>query len=109
AALAHLGFKKMMPNDRGIELLRFGGEEHAISVARAVERLELALPEKHRPTGHSATRLKMIGNWQRPMDRKSARAARPVSACPVKSWPLIVRQQACRSWPYRAAHRRTPG
>src|SRR5262249_29703364 len=27
AALAHLGFKKMMPNDRGTETARFGGEE----------------------------------------------------------------------------------
>jgi hypothetical protein len=62
----------MMPNDRGIELLRFGGEDHAISVARAVERLELAIPEKHRPSGNSATRLKMIGNWWRPLERKSA-------------------------------------
>jgi hypothetical protein len=72
AALAHLGFKKMMPNDRGIELVRFGGEDHAISVARAVERLELAIPEKHRPFGHSATRLKMIGGWWRPLERRSA-------------------------------------
>jgi hypothetical protein len=72
AALAHLGFKKMMPNDRGIELMRFGGEDHAISVARAVERLELAIPEKHRPSAHSATRLTMINNWWRPLERKSA-------------------------------------
>jgi len=72
AALANLGFKKMMPNDRGIELVRFGGEDHAISVARAVERLELAIPEKHRPFGHSATRLKMIGGWWRPLERRSA-------------------------------------
>jgi len=72
AALAHLGFKKMMPNDRGIELVRFGGEDHAISVAHAVERLELAIPEKHRPFGHSATRLKMIGGWWRPLERRSA-------------------------------------
>ena len=72
AALAHLGFKKMMPNDRGIELMRFGGEDHAISMARAVERLELAIPERHRPPGQSATRLTMINNWWQPLDRKSA-------------------------------------
>src|SRR5260370_33211688 len=39
-ALAHLGFKKMMPNDRGIEMHRFGGEQHAREVARALEKLE---------------------------------------------------------------------
>jgi hypothetical protein len=29
-SLAHLGFKKMMPNDRGFEMLRFSDEEQAL-------------------------------------------------------------------------------
>ena len=35
ASLAHLGFKKMMPNDRAIEMIRFNGQQHALSVSRA--------------------------------------------------------------------------
>jgi hypothetical protein len=72
ASLAHLAFKKMMPNDRGIEMVRFSGEEHAIAVARAVERLELAMPAQHRPSGRSATRLTMIRKWWQPLERRSA-------------------------------------
>jgi hypothetical protein len=71
ASLAHLGFKKMMPNDRGIELVRFGGEEHAATVARAVERLEQAIPAAQRPSGHSIARQTMIQHWW-PMERKRA-------------------------------------
>ncbi|MBV9559441.1 MAG: hypothetical protein JOY90_03115 [Bradyrhizobium sp.] len=72
ATLAHLGFKKMMPNDRAIETMRFEGEEHAIAVARAVERLEAALPEAFRPGGHAATRHAMIHQWWRPLERRRA-------------------------------------
>src|SRR5450755_3702214 len=50
-SLAHLGFKKMMSNDRGIEMHRFGDEEQALEGAQAVERLERAIPEQHRPSG----------------------------------------------------------
>jgi len=71
ASLAHLGFKKMMPNDRGIELVRFGGEDQAVAVARAVERLELAIPREQRPSGHSANRQSMIRQWW-PLERKRA-------------------------------------
>jgi hypothetical protein len=71
ASLAHLGFKKMMPNDRGIELVRFRGEDQAIAVARAVERLELAMPAEHRPTGHAAARQSLIRHWW-PLERKRA-------------------------------------
>jgi hypothetical protein len=39
-ALTHLGFKKVMPSDRGIEMHRFDGEDHALEDAHAVERLE---------------------------------------------------------------------
>jgi hypothetical protein len=61
----------MMPNDRGIEMVRFGGEDQAIAVARAVERLELAMPAEHRPAGHAAARQKMIRHWW-PLERKRA-------------------------------------
>jgi hypothetical protein len=71
ASLAHLGFKKMMPNDRGIEMHRFGGEDHALEGAHAVERLERAIPEPHRPLEHSANRRALIRNWW-PLERKSA-------------------------------------
>jgi hypothetical protein len=70
-SLAHLGFKKMMPNDRGIEMHRFDGEEHALEGTRAVERLELAIPEKHRPFGHSDNRQSLIRHWW-PMEQISA-------------------------------------
>ena len=70
-SLAHLGFKKMMPNDRGIEMHRFDGEQHAIEGTYAVERLEQAIPEKHRPFEHSASRQALIRNWW-PLERKSA-------------------------------------
>ena len=70
-SLAHLGFKKMMPNDRGIEMHRFDGEQHAIEGTYAVERLEQAIPEKHRPFEHSANRQALIRNWW-PLERKSA-------------------------------------
>jgi hypothetical protein len=61
----------MMPNDRGIETLRFNGERHALSVARALERLEQAIPQAYRPSGHAATRQAMIRHWW-PLERKSA-------------------------------------
>lgn len=72
AALAHLGFKKTMPNDRAIETVRFNGEPHALSAARAIDRLECAIPEPLRPSGHSATRQAMIRDWW-PLERKLAR------------------------------------
>jgi len=71
SSLAHLGFKKMMPNDRDIELHRFGGEDHAIEVAYAVERLEHAIPDNIRSFDHAASRDALIRNWW-PPQRKSA-------------------------------------
>jgi hypothetical protein len=68
-SLAHL--KKMMPNDRGIEMHRFDGEQHALAGTYAVERLEQAVPEKHRPFDHAANRQTLIRHWW-PLDRKSA-------------------------------------
>ena len=72
AALAHLGFKKMMPNDRGTETARFGAEEHAWQAARAIERLEIAIPEPHAPAGFATARQAMIRHWWRPLEKKSA-------------------------------------
>jgi hypothetical protein len=71
AALADLGFRRMMPNDRGVETPRFGGEHQAIEVARAIERLELSLPVADRPPSHAAMRQAMIRNWW-PLERKRA-------------------------------------
>jgi hypothetical protein len=66
-SLAHLGFKKMMPNDRGIEMHRFGGEEHAREGTYAVEKLEQAIPPKHSPfddpLAQCANRQELIQNW----------------------------------------------
>jgi hypothetical protein len=62
-SLAHLGFKKMMPNDRGFEMLRFSDEEQALCGTSAVEKLERAIPEKHRPSQHSASRQALIRHW----------------------------------------------
>jgi hypothetical protein len=70
-ALAHLGFKKMMPNDRSIEMKRFGGEQQAREVARALEKLEWAVPEPQRPVEQSANRRALIGRWW-PPERKIA-------------------------------------
>jgi hypothetical protein len=71
ASLAHLGFKKMMPNDRGLEMVRFAGEDQAVAVARAIERLEHAIPVPQRPSTHASTRQALIAHWW-PVERKSA-------------------------------------
>jgi hypothetical protein len=70
-SLAHLGFRRMMPNDRGVETHRFGGEDQALAGAYAVERLERAIPERHRPFEHAANRQALIRHWW-PLERKSA-------------------------------------
>jgi hypothetical protein len=69
--MAHLGFKKMMPNDRGIEMHRFSDEQQALAVTFAVERLERAIPEQHRPCERSANRQALIRHWW-PSERKRA-------------------------------------
>ena len=71
SALAHLGFKKMMPNDRGIEMHRFDGEDHALEGAHAVERLERFIPEQHKPADQGANRRALIRHWW-PLERKTA-------------------------------------
>jgi hypothetical protein len=70
-SLAHLGFKKMMPNDRGIEMHRFDGEDHALEGAHAVERLERAIPDPQRPFEHADNRQALIRHWW-PLERKRA-------------------------------------
>jgi hypothetical protein len=66
-SLAHLGFKKMMPNDRGIEMHRFGDEDDAREGTRAIDRLEQAIPVKQSPfddpLAQSAGRQELIENW----------------------------------------------
>jgi hypothetical protein len=71
ASLAHLGFSRMMPNDRGIETLRFDDEDHALAGAFAVERLEQAIPDQLRPFDHADYRHALIRHWW-PLERKSA-------------------------------------
>jgi hypothetical protein len=71
ASLADLGFKKMMPNDRGIEMRRFGDEQNALAGTHAVERLERAIPQMHRPSDHAANRRALIRHWW-PPERKIA-------------------------------------
>ena len=65
--LAHLGFKHMMPNYRGIEMHRFNGRYEAEDGSYAVEKLEVAIPPEHRPFEdplvHSNDRLKLIQDW----------------------------------------------
>ena len=70
-SLAHLGFKKMMPNDRDVEMHRFADELHALEVTFAVERLEAAIPENIRPFEQPASRRALIRNWW-PPERKRA-------------------------------------
>jgi hypothetical protein len=65
--LAHLGFNNMMPNYRGFEVHRFSGKDDAEEGARAVERLEVAVPKAHRPFEdplvQSRARLSLIRSW----------------------------------------------
>jgi hypothetical protein len=68
--LAHLGFNHMMPNYRGFESFRFTGDEDARGGARAIERLEAAVPPQHRPLEDAAApadgRRKLITDWWSP-------------------------------------------
>jgi hypothetical protein len=65
--LAHLGFQNMMPNYRGFEIHRFSGEEDAQEGAKAVSKIEYAIPAKHRPFADLAAqfkkRQKLICDW----------------------------------------------
>jgi hypothetical protein len=75
--LAHLGFQYMMPNYRGFESYRFGGEDDAQEAARAISKIEAAIPAKARPVADPSAnykgRLRLIGDWwQVTSDRVSA-------------------------------------
>ena len=65
--LAHLGFQHMMPNYRSFESYRFSGEHDAQDAARAISRLEAAVPAKDRPVADASanyrSRLALIGEW----------------------------------------------
>ena len=65
--LAHLGFQHMMPNYRGFESYRFSGEDDARDAARAISRIEAAIPAKDRPVADPSAnygrRLALIGEW----------------------------------------------
>ena len=65
--LSHLGFQHMMPNYRGFEIHRFSGEQDAQEGAKAVGRIEAAIPAKERPFADLShqfeNRQKLICDW----------------------------------------------
>jgi hypothetical protein len=65
--LANLGFQNMMPNYRGFEVHRFSGEKDAQEGAKAVSRIEGAIPATQRPFADLSVRLKnrqkLICDW----------------------------------------------
>jgi hypothetical protein len=72
--LAHLGFQHMMPNYRGFEIHRFGGEEDAWEGAKAVAKIEAAIPAKQRPFSNLSVQIKgrqkLICDWWRAVPNK---------------------------------------
>lgn len=75
--LAHLGFQHMMPNYRGFEIHRFGGETDALEGTIAIGRIEGAIPAKQRPFADLSVqfknRQKLIRDWwQAAPDRLTA-------------------------------------
>jgi hypothetical protein len=71
--LANLGFQHMMPNARLFELRRFTGKDDAVEAARAVSRLEAAIPKENRPdlVRHAESRMQLIDNWWTPVKERS--------------------------------------
>jgi hypothetical protein len=65
--LAHLGFQNMMPNYRCFEIHRFSHGEDAQEAAKAVSRIECAIPSKLRPFADPSIQLKnrqqLICDW----------------------------------------------
>jgi hypothetical protein len=65
--LAHHGFQHMMPNYRSFEIYRFSDSEEAEEGAKAVSKIECAIPEKRRPfadlTVQFKKRQKLIDDW----------------------------------------------
>jgi hypothetical protein len=72
--LAHLGFQHMMPNYRGFEIHRFSGEEDARDGAKAVGKIESAIPSKQRPfadlSAQINSRQKLICDWWHPASNR---------------------------------------
>jgi hypothetical protein len=72
--LAHLGFQHMMPNYRGFEIHRFGGEEDAWQGAKAVAKIEAAIPAGERPFADPSiqikSRQKLICDWWQAVPNK---------------------------------------
>jgi hypothetical protein len=68
--LAHLGFQHMMPNYRGFEIHRFNGREDAQEGAKAVSRIEAAIPAKERPFADLSVQFRgrenLISDWWQP-------------------------------------------
>lgn len=71
--LANLGFQHMMPNARLFDLRRFTGRDDALEAARALSRLEAAIPKQHRPDvlRHAEGRKQLIDNWWTPMSERA--------------------------------------
>jgi hypothetical protein len=65
--LAHLGFQRMMPNYRDLEIHRFNGEEDAKEGAAAVGKIEEAIPARHRPFAELSVQIRrrqaLISEW----------------------------------------------
>jgi hypothetical protein len=65
--LAHHGFQHMMPNYRSFEIFRFSGQEEAEEGAKAVCKIECAIPAKNRPFADLTVQLnkrqKLIRDW----------------------------------------------
>lgn len=65
--LAHLGFQHMMPNSRAFEIPRFSGEGDAQEAAKALAKIESAIPAKDRPFADVSvqfkSRQKLICDW----------------------------------------------
>jgi hypothetical protein len=72
-ALASLGFQSMMPNARLVDLHRFSGRDDAVEAARAVGRLEAAIPKDHRPdlVRHAGSRMQLIDGWWLPATQRA--------------------------------------
>jgi hypothetical protein len=71
--LANLGFQHMLPNARLFDLRRFTGKDDALEAARAVSRLEAAIPKEHRPDllHHAEGRMQLIDDWRTPLPERA--------------------------------------
>ena len=69
----YLGFQHMMPNTRLLELRRFTGKGDPFEAARALSRLEAAIPKEHRHDllVHAAGRMQLIDDWWTPSSERA--------------------------------------